>query len=128
VCQRKITLGFGDKQAKLTIPITFTKQNKVRLLPTLSGKGDVDFVKLVQNRHHKKTVSTALPKAKTAFHQLRRHSFGIGIAELKVKPVEDTSPTATFIRNSLKSYIFASQSFLSVCSLHTKENTSYHLE
>jgi hypothetical protein len=48
-------------------------------------------VKLAQNRFHKKTVSTALPKAKTALHQQRHHSFGIGTAELKVKPVEDLS-------------------------------------
>jgi hypothetical protein len=35
-----------------------------------------------------KTVCTALPKAKAALHQTEASLFEIGIAELKVKPVE----------------------------------------
>jgi hypothetical protein len=50
------------------IPITFSKQNHLRLLPTLPGKRENDFVRVAQNRFHKK-VCTALPKAKTAFQQ-----------------------------------------------------------
>jgi hypothetical protein len=40
------------------------------LLLTLPEKRDVDFASVAQNRHHKKR-STALPKAKTAFHQTK---------------------------------------------------------
>jgi hypothetical protein len=56
---------FGYVQAQSTIQITFTRQNSVRLLPALSGKGDVDVVRIAQHRHHKKC--TTLPKDKTAY-------------------------------------------------------------
>jgi hypothetical protein len=37
--------------------------------PRYLKKRENDFVRVAQNRFHKKTVCTALPKAKTAFQQ-----------------------------------------------------------
>jgi hypothetical protein len=66
-----------------TFQITFTKQNKVRLFPTLPGKRENDFMKLAQNRFHKKTVLPLCRRLKRLFSKRRRHSFGIGTAERK---------------------------------------------
>jgi hypothetical protein len=38
------------------IPITFSKQNHLRLLPTLPGKRENNFVRVAQNRFHKKRL------------------------------------------------------------------------
>jgi hypothetical protein len=81
------------------IQITFSKLNNLRLLPTLFGKGDVDFVKLAQNRHHKKTVIPLCRRLKRLFSKQRRHLFEIRTTKLKVKPVESG---ALWVQRSVK--------------------------
>jgi hypothetical protein len=58
------------------------------LFPTLSGTGDVDFVQVAQNRHHKKPSIPLCPRLKRLFGKQRRHSFEIRTTKLKMKPVE----------------------------------------
>jgi hypothetical protein len=64
VCQGKITHTF------INVPNHVHEAESPSIVShTYPEKRENDFVRVAQNRFHKKTVSTALPKAKTAFQQ-----------------------------------------------------------
>jgi hypothetical protein len=78
------------------IQITFSKQNKVRLFPTLPGKHENDFVRVAQNRFHKKTVIPLCRRLKQLFIKQRIHSLEISAASTKTQSRQKPIPNQKF--------------------------------